>query len=117
MRAKGVVQYNTSLVALLNHDGAVPRTCRPYRAKTKGKIERPYRYVRQDFWLARSFRNLDDPNAQSNAWRTQTANPRVHATPRRVVDQHFAEEKPALIAHPAIPYSAVLTIERRVSRE
>ena len=110
-------QYNASLVALLNHYGAMPRACRPYRAKTKGKIERPYRYVRQDFWLARSFRNLDDLNAQFDDWRTQIANPRVHATTRRVVDQHFAEERPALIAHPAIPYSAVLTIERRVSRE
>ena len=30
---------------------------------------------------------------------------------------HFAEERPALIVHPAIPYSAVLTVERRVSRE
>jgi hypothetical protein len=33
------------------------------------------------------------------------------------VAEHFAEERPALIAHPAVPYSAVLTIERRVSRE
>ena len=38
--------YNASLVALLNHYGALPRACRPYRAKTKGKIERPYRYIR-----------------------------------------------------------------------
>ena len=52
---EGVVTYNTSLVALLNHYGAIPRACRPYRAKTKGKVERPYRYVRQDFFLARSF--------------------------------------------------------------
>ena len=62
--AEGVVQYNSSLVGLLNHYGAVPRACRPYRAKTKGKIERPYRYVPEDFWLARRFRNLDDLNAQ-----------------------------------------------------
>ena len=39
----GVVTYNASLVALLNHDRAVPRACRPYRAKTKGKVERPFR--------------------------------------------------------------------------
>ena len=32
--ANGVVQYNTSLVSLLNHYGAVPRACRPYRAKS-----------------------------------------------------------------------------------
>ena len=115
--AEGVVTYNRSLVALLNHYGAIPRACRPYRAKTKGKVERPFRYVRQDFFLARSFRDIDDLNAQFEAWRTGIANARVHATTSRVVEAHFLEEKPALIAHPALPYSAVLTVERRVSHE
>ena len=115
--AEGVVTYNASLVALLNHYGAVPRACRPYRAKTKGKVERPYRYVRQDFFLARTFRDMDDLNAQFDAWRTEIANARVHATTGRVVDEHFAEERPALIMAPVMPYSAVLTIERRVSHE
>lgn len=115
--ADGVVTYNASLVALLNHYGAVPRACRPYRAKTKGKVERPYRYVRQDFFLARTFRDMDDLNRQFDAWRTEIANPRVHATTGRVVDEHFAEERPALIMAPVMPYSAVLTIERRVSHE
>jgi transposase len=40
--AAGVVTYNASLVALLNHYGAVPRACRPCRARTKGKVERPF---------------------------------------------------------------------------
>jgi hypothetical protein len=115
--AEGIVTYNPSLVGLLSHYGAVPRACRPYGAQTKGKVERPYRYVREDFFLARSFRDLDDLNAQFEAWRTAVANARLHATTRRVVAEHFAEEQPALITHPAGPYSAVLTIERRVSRE
>ena len=114
---EGVIAYNPSLVALLGHYGAVPRACRPYRAKTKGKVERPYRYVRQDFFLARSFRDLEDLDTQFEDWRTRLANPRVHATTGRVVDEHFAEERPALVAHPAIPHSAVLTVERRVSHE
>ena len=115
--AEGVVTYNPSLVGLLSHYGAVPRACRPYRAQTKGKVERPYRYVREDFFLARSFRDLDDLNAQFEAWRTTVANARIHATTRRIVAEHFVEERPTLIAHPAYPYSAVLTVERRVSRE
>ncbi len=115
--AEGVITYNPSLVGLLSHYGAVPRACRPYRAQTKGKIERPYRYIREDFFLARTFRDLDDLNAQFDDWRTTVANARVHATTRRVIEEHFAQELPALIAHPAMPYSAVLTIERRVSRE
>lgn len=113
----GVVTYNTSLVSLLAHYDAAPRACQPYRAKTKGKVERPFRYIRQDFFLGRTFRNLDDLNAQFDAWCAEIANPRVHATTGRVVDEAFAEEQPALRPLPANPYSAVLTIERRVSKE
>ena len=29
-----------------------------------GKVERPFSYIRQDFFLGRSFRNLDDLNGQ-----------------------------------------------------
>lgn len=113
----GIVTYNTSLVALLNHYGYAPKACKPYRAQTKGKVERPFRYIRQDFFLARTFRNIDDLNTQFDAWRCKIANRRVHATTERVVDEAFAEEKPALKPLPAIPYSAVLTVERRVSHE
>ena len=113
----GVVTYNASLVSLLDHYGAAPRACQPYRAKTKGKVERPFRYIRQDFFLGRTFRNLDDLNAQFDVWRVEIANPRIHATTDRVVDEAFAEEQPTLKPLPVIPYSAVLTIERRVSKE
>jgi len=115
--AEGVVTYNASLVAALAHYGSAPKACRPYRAKTKGKVERPFRYIRQDFFLARSFRNLDDLNAQFNDWRAGIANARTHATTGRVVSEAFAEEQPALITAPAMPYDAVLTVERRVSHE
>ncbi len=113
----GVITYNPSLVSLLGHYDAAPRACQPYRAKTKGKVERPFRYIRQDFFLGRTFRNLDDLNAQFDKWCAEIANPRVHATTGRVVDEAFAEEHPALQPLPANPYSAVLTIERRVSKE
>ncbi|WP_196492309.1 transposase, partial [Erythrobacter donghaensis] len=115
--AEGIVIYNRSLVALLDHYGALPRACRPYRTKTKGKIERPYRYIRQDFFLGRTFRNADDLNRQFREWLDTVANVRLHATTQRIVSEHFAEEQPALTALPAAPYNAVLTIERRVSHE
>ncbi len=108
----GVVTYNASLVVMLAHYGSAPRACQPYRAK--GKVERPLRYVRQDFFLGRSFRDIDDLNAQFAEWRTTIANPRVHATTQRVVDEHFAEEQPHLVALPARPYDAVPTVERRI---
>src|SRR6056297_638780 len=104
----GVITYNAALVALLNHYGAVPRACRPYRAKTKGKVERPFRYIREDFFLGRSFRNLDDLNAQLRHWLDTVANARVHATTRRVVSEAFAEERASLKPLPLAPYRAVL---------
>ncbi|CAM4134773.1 Transposase and inactivated derivatives [Roseomonas mucosa] len=80
-------------------------------------MERPFRYVREDFFLARSFRSLDDLNAQFRQWLDQVANRRLHATTRRIVVEHFAEERPALRPLPAGPYEAVLGLERRITRE
>ena len=51
--------YNPSLVALLDHYGSAPKACRACRAKTKGKVERPFRCIHQDFFLDRTFRCLD----------------------------------------------------------
>ena len=32
----------------------------PLSRQNQGTVGRPFRYIRQDFFLARSFRNLDD---------------------------------------------------------
>jgi transposase len=115
--ADGLVVYNRALVDLARHYGFQPRACRPYRPKTKGKVERPFRYIREDFFLGGSFRNLDDLNAQLRHWLDTVANPRVHATTQRVVNEAFADEKPALKPLPLAPYRTVLNLERRVSHE
>ena len=54
----GLVVYNRGLLDLARHYGFQPRACRPYRPKTKGKVERPFRYIREDFFLGGLFRNL-----------------------------------------------------------
>jgi transposase len=115
--AEGHIVYNRTLVDFARHHGYHPRACRPYRAKTKGKVERPYRYVREDFFLARSFQNLAGLNAQLAGWLDTVANPRVHATTGRVVNDAFAEEKPHLQPLPLVPFRSVLRLERRVSHD
>ena len=113
----GLVVYNRALVDLARHYGFHPRACRPYRAKTKGKVERPFRYVREDFFLGGAFRNLEDLNGQLHQWLETVANPRVHATTHRIVNEAFAEEKASLLSLPKAPYQAVLRLERRASHE
>jgi len=113
---EGIV-YNRALIDLARHYGFYPKACRPYRAKTKGKVERPFRYIREDFFLARSFRNLADLNEQLRRWLDDVANSRRHATTRRIVNEAFAEEKPYLKPLPLAPFRAVLRLERRISHE
>lgn len=113
----GHIVYNHHLVDFAAHHGYQPRACRPYRAKTKGKVERPFRYIRQDFFLGRSFRNLEDLNAQLGRWLDEIANPRVHATTGRVIAEAFAEEQARLKTLPLAPYRTVLKLERRITRD
>jgi transposase len=113
----GHIVFNRTMLEFAHHYGFLPKACKPYRAKTKGKVERPYRYVREDFFLGRSFRNLDDLNAQFRQWLDQVANVRTHATTKRVVAEHFAEERPKLQPLPAGPFQTVLRLERRITRD
>ena len=91
---------------------AGPTGPRP-RARSSGRSATS---ARTSSWPAR-FRNLDDLNAQLRHWLDTVANPRVHATTRRVVSEAFAEERPHLRPLPLAPFRAVLKLERRVSRE
>jgi len=113
----GHIIYNRTLIEFARHYGYLPKACKAYRAKTKGKVERPFRYIREDFFLGRSFRSLDDLNVQFRHWLDQVANPRIHATTHRVVREHFAEERPSLQPLPAGPFQAVLRLERRITRD
>jgi transposase len=113
----GHIVYNRALLALAKHYGFLPRACRPYRAKTKGKVERPFSYIRQDFFLARTFRNLDDLNEQLQHWLATVANVRLHGTTQRIVSEAFAAERTELQASPSTPFDALLKLERRVSHD
>jgi transposase len=115
--AEGHIIYNRSLIALGRHYGFVPRACRPYRAKTKGKVERPFSYIRKDFFLARTFRNLDDLNTQLDDWLATVANVRLHGTTQRIVAEAFAAEQAELQSLPAVPFDELLKLERRVSHD
>jgi len=114
---EGRVLYNRALTDLAQHYNFLPKACRPYRPETKGKVERPFRYIREDFFLGSEFRDIDDLNAQMARWLSTVANPRVHATTGRIVNEAFAQEKPTLQCLPLIPFGSVLKLERRVSCE
>jgi transposase len=85
------------------------RACRPYRAKTKGKVERPIGYVRQSFFYGRTFLNDADVNAQALSWVAQTANVRLHRTTAEAPRTRFERDERVLLKPLALrPYRSLI---------
>jgi hypothetical protein len=80
-------------------------------------VERPYRYIRADFFMARRFLDLEDMNRQLRHWLDTVANARLHGTTDRIVVEHFHEERPALRALPCGRFDAVIRLQRRLSHD
>jgi transposase len=64
----GPTHWNDAFLDFANHHGFTLKTHRPYRPRTKGKVERTVDYVKDNFLLGRCFATLDDLNAQGIAW-------------------------------------------------
>jgi len=80
----------------------VPRACRPYRAKTKGKVERLVREVKESFlgWLGGQLLptapTLADYDRLALAWRDEVVLPRRQRTTGQVIAAAWEEERPLL---------------------
>ena len=103
--AGGGLVLNAEFLRFAAHWGFMPRSCRPYRAQTKGKVERPIRYIRESFFYGRTFANDDDLNEQAARWLEGTANLRRHATTgERPADRFERDERSALRPLANCPY-------------
>ena len=82
--------------------GVRPRACRPYRAKTKGKVERVIRELKEDFlrWLTGqvlpSRPSVADYDRLVRSWCEEVVATRRHRTTGRVVLEAWAEERQLL---------------------
>ena len=106
--AGGGLVLNAEFLRFAAHWGFRPRSCRPYRARTKGKVERPIRYVRESFFYGREFVNDADLNEQAERWLAGTANVRRHGTTgERPRDRFERDEREALGPLASGPYRRV----------
>ena len=107
----GKHRFHPTLWDLARHYNFTPRLCRPYRAKTKGKVERFNRYVRYSFHLPLVTRlrqtglklDRDTATIEVRQWLRDVANARVHAQTGRVPADVLAEERGSLQTLPQ-PY-------------
>jgi transposase len=88
----GPERINARFLDFTRHHGFEVKRCRPYRPRTKGKVERSVSSLRDSFLNGRTFSGLDDLNAQGRHWLGSVANIRIHATTHaRPCDRLLAE--------------------------
>ena len=92
----GQLVLNQEFLRFAAHWGFKARACRPYRARTKGKVERPIRYIRENFFYGRSFLNDADLDEQRERW-LDKANRRVHRTTDEVPLERFERNERHLL--------------------
>jgi transposase len=105
---EGEHRWHPALAALAEEFGFRPRLCRPYRAKTKGKVERFNGYLKGSFVtpLAATLKSagltLDvaTANAHIGRWLDEVAQRRIHGTTGVPPAARLAEERLVLLALP-----------------
>jgi transposase len=114
----GPARLNPQFVDFAGHYGFTVKTHKPYRPRTKGKVERLVDYVKDNFLAGREFADLADINAQGHSWLRQTANVRVHATTNRKPVDLLEEEQERLIpTHTVTAYQICEQLPRKVATE
>lgn len=104
----GEHRYHAGFLDYAKHCGFIIKLCRPYRARTKGKVERFNGYLRRSFYvplaakLKQAGLQLDvvTANAEVRRWLKEVANERLHGTTNIKPSVRLQEEQATLQAIP-----------------
>jgi transposase len=115
--AGGNLLENAEFLRVAAHWDFRIRACRPYRAKTKGKVERPVWYLRDNFVYGREFLGDGDLDAQRLRWLDTTANVRIHGTTKEAPRVRFERDERHLLRPVAVrPYRVVCVAPEREAK-
>jgi transposase len=104
-RQGDAIRFHPTLLAFAAHYRFEPRPVAVARGNEKGRVERAIRYVRDAFFAARAWRDLDDLNAQADAWcRGQAAERPCPEERTLTVREALAQEQPRLLGLPDNPF-------------
>jgi transposase len=107
------IQFHPRLLELAGHYHFMPRPCAVARGNEKGRVERQIRFLRDRFFAARQFRDVEDINAQFLRWRSEWAHARpCPGDPEKTVAQALDEERPRLLPLPEHPFECDLVLAK-----
>jgi hypothetical protein len=100
-----LVRFNPRILELAGHYHFAPKPCAVARGNEKGRVERRVRDLRDSFFAARSFRSIEELNAQLDAWihRIQRARLVPADADKRLVRDALIVERARLLPLPAHP--------------
>jgi transposase len=112
-RQGSVIQFHPRLLELAGHYHFMPRACAVARGNEKGRVERQIRFLRDRFFAARQFRDVEDLNAQFLRWRSEWAHARpCPGDPEKTVAEALEEERPRLLPLPEHPFECDLVLAK-----
>lgn len=88
--------FHPEFAAFCHHWGMSPRACRPYRARTKGKVESGVGYVKANALGRPSFTSWETLEAHLIRWMREVADVRTHGTTFEQPIERFQRERPTL---------------------
>jgi transposase len=104
-RRADAIRFHPHLLSFAAYHRFQPRPVAVARGNEKGRVERAIGYVRSSFFPARRWRDLDDLNAQAEAWCQEPAAERRCPEDRTLtVGEAFALERERLLPLPELPY-------------
>jgi len=102
----GIVRYNDNFLKFLGIMGITPDACIPYRARTKGKIERPFYHIQEHLLKGCEVGDLQEFDRRLSAY-TDSINKTIHTTIKETPDDRFQKEKDALMPLPEVDYALI----------
>lgn len=116
-RQGDAIRFHPTLLDFSAHYRFEPRPVAVARGNEKGRVERAIRYVRDNFFAAREWHDLDDLNAQAKAWCEGSVADRPCPEDNTLsVRAVFAQEQSKLIPLPDNPYVTDEREEVRVGK-
>ena len=111
------IRFNPLFLDFAAHYHILPRPVAIARGNEKGRVERAIRYVRDNFFAARTWRSLDDLNAQARQWCDTVAVDRPWPDdPSLCVGEAFERERGCLLELPDDRFPADERVEVRIAK-
>ena len=115
-RFAGKDRFNTTLVGFSLHYGFTPKVAPAYAAWVKGKVERPYTFIREGFWRGYNYVDTAGANRDLAVWITQK-DERIHGTTHEKVSTRFSREQPCLNSRPMLYFDTSYRVYRTVYKD